>query len=43
LKPPGASVTHRQLIVVDDVVPRAGWGAGYPRSAQIAIIGQSVT
>ncbi|HTS23803.1 MAG TPA: glycosyltransferase family 4 protein [Casimicrobiaceae bacterium] len=28
-------MTHRRAIVVDDVVPRAGWGAGYPRSAQI--------
>ncbi|HEX7271006.1 MAG TPA: glycosyltransferase family 4 protein [Casimicrobiaceae bacterium] len=28
-------MTHRRVIVVDDVVPRAGWGGGYPRSAQI--------
>jgi hypothetical protein len=27
--------TRRRVLVVDDVVPRAGWGAGYPRSAQI--------
>src|SRR5258706_13510093 len=25
----------RRALVVDDLVPRAAWGAGYPRSAQI--------
>src|SRR6266850_4325029 len=25
----------RRALVVDDVVPRAGWGSGYPRSVQI--------
>jgi len=30
-----AVTTRRRVLFVDDFVPRAGWGAGYPRSALI--------